>query len=103
MERIIIASRLRWKIENEGFNSQKNGGYKLQHKMSRTNFFAIQNFLHCLQIGHLINQLITCSKVFKEQIQQNFTLKHYWQVLNAFLLYGQIQTMPCNKFIFRFR
>ena len=102
VEQVIKASRLRWKIENEGFNIQKNGGYKLQHKMSRTNFFAIQNFLYCLQIGHLINQLITCSKVFKEHIQQNFTLKHCWQVINAFLLYGQIELVSSNKFVFRY-
>jgi hypothetical protein len=23
--------RIRWKIENEGFNAQKNGGYELEH------------------------------------------------------------------------
>lgn len=102
IEQIIQASRLRWKIENEGFNSQKNGGYKLQHKMSRTNFFAVQNFLTCLQIGHLINQLITCSEIFKKQIQQNFTIKHCWEVLNAFLIYGQMESVPSKKFTFRY-
>ncbi len=30
--RISEAGRLRWKIENEGFNTQKNLGYKLKHK-----------------------------------------------------------------------
>jgi len=102
IEQIIEASRLRWKIENEGFNSQKNGGYKLKHKMSRTNFFAVQNFLNCLQIGHLINQLITCSDYFKQQLKQNFTLKHCWEVINAFLLYGQIERMPSKKPVFRY-
>lgn len=102
VEQIIQASRLRWKIENEGFNIQKNGGYKLQHKMSRTNFFAVQNFLCCLQIGHLINQLITCSNYFKQQLKQNFTLKHCWEVVNAFLIYGQLECMPIKKFTFRY-
>ncbi|RLC74380.1 MAG: hypothetical protein DRJ03_17950 [Chloroflexi bacterium] len=27
--------RLRWKIENEGFNVQKNGGYGLEHAYTR--------------------------------------------------------------------
>ncbi|MFK7983692.1 MAG: transposase [Saprospiraceae bacterium] len=102
VEQIVQASRLRWKIENEGFNIQKNGGYKLQHKMSRTNFFAVQNFLTCLQIGHLINQLITCSQYFKKDLQQNFTLKHCWEVITAFLLYGQIECLPVNKISFRY-
>ena len=86
----------------KGLNIQKNGDYKLQHKMSRTNFFAVQNFLSCLQIGHLINQLITCSHYFKQQLKQNFTLKHCWQVVNAFLLYGQVKCMPIKKLVFRY-
>ncbi len=102
VEQIVQASRLRWTIENEGFNVQKNGGYRLAHKMSRTNFFAVQNYLNCLQIGHLINQLITCSTLFKEQIQKQFTHKHCWLVLNAFLLYGQIEQVPAKQFTFRY-
>jgi len=35
--------RLRWKIENEGFNTQKNLGYELEHKFSRKSFTAMQN------------------------------------------------------------
>ena len=34
---------LRWKIENEGFNTQKNRGYELEHKFSRKSFTAMQN------------------------------------------------------------
>ena len=43
--------RLRWKIENEGFNTQKNGGYGLEHKYSRTSFNAMKNYYQCLQIA----------------------------------------------------
>jgi len=35
--------RLRWKIENEGFNAQKNGGYGLEHAFSEHNV-AQKNF-----------------------------------------------------------
>ena len=102
VEQIIEASRLRWKIENEGFNIQKNGGYKLKHKMSRTNFFAVQNYLNCLQIGHLINQLICCSQYFKQQIKQGFTLKHCWLVLNAVLLCSELENRQITKIVFRY-
>jgi len=37
IENLIASGRLRWKIENEGFNIQKNGGYELHHKMNRKN------------------------------------------------------------------
>ena len=91
-KQIIQTGKLRWKIENEGFNEQKNGGYKLEHKMSRTNFNALQNFMHCLQIAHLINQLLTYTKQFKAQIQKHFTIKHCWEQINAFLTQGQVNT-----------
>ncbi len=40
VHRISQTGRLRWKIENEGFNNQKNNGYNAEHKFSRTNFNA---------------------------------------------------------------
>ncbi len=36
--------RLRWKIENEGFNTQKHHGYALQHKYARVNWQAAKNY-----------------------------------------------------------
>lgn len=57
--------RLRWKIENEGFNTQKNLGYKLEHKYSRTDFNATKNYYQCMQIAHLIEQLALLCKTIK--------------------------------------
>lgn len=59
---IVKGGRLRWKIENEGFNIQKNNGYGLHHKMNRNNLNAIKNYYICLQIAHLIDQLIQKAK-----------------------------------------
>jgi hypothetical protein len=51
------AGRLRWTIENQGNNVQKNGGYGLGHQYSRDeNSMKIWNVL--LDIAHMINQLI---------------------------------------------
>ena len=49
--------RLRWTIENEGFNAQKNQGYGLSHKFSRVSHVATCNYYQCLQIAHMIDQL----------------------------------------------
>ena len=49
--------RLRWKIENEGFNTQKTGGYELEHAYCE-NWNAACNFYRLMQIAHLISQLI---------------------------------------------
>jgi len=54
---ISQAGRLRWKIENEGFNNQKNNGYNAEHKFSRTNFNATKNYYQLMQIADIINQL----------------------------------------------
>jgi len=95
--------RLRWKIENEGFNTQKNGGYNLQHKYSRKNLNAIQNYYQCMQIGHLINQLVELSSRFK-QLKCKFTLQHIWKVMIAFMFFGEIdqQLLTFKKTQFRY-
>jgi hypothetical protein len=47
--------RQRWNIE-EGFNTQKNSGYELEHVYC-SNENASKGFYYCLQIAHIINQL----------------------------------------------
>lgn len=65
------AGRLRWKIENEGFNMQKNGGYGLEHMYS-SNPTAMKNFYLLLQIAHVINQLMEKGSLLKERIKKIF-------------------------------
>jgi len=82
---IMNAGRMRWKIENEGFNTQKNGGYNLGHKYSRKSFTGYQNYYQCLQIAHIINQLIEKSTEIVALFKENnkLTIKHLWkQLLN---------------------
>lgn len=54
--------RVRWKIENQGFNAQKHGGYNLEHAYSEDPI-AGKNFYFLLQIAHLINQLLERSNL----------------------------------------
>lgn len=49
--------RLRVKIENEGFNVQKNSGLNLEHVFSQ-NWDHAKAYYHLLQIGHLYMQLL---------------------------------------------
>jgi len=49
--------RRRWKIENEGFNIQKNGGFNLEHAYSLGSR-QIKNLYVLMQIAHMILQLI---------------------------------------------
>jgi hypothetical protein len=57
--------RLRWKIENEGFNVQKNGGYALEHAYSQE-ATAGKVFYLLLQIAHLLSQLIERGSLFRQ-------------------------------------
>ena len=54
---LVEAGRRRWKIENEGFNTQKNHGYYLEHLFSK-NYQAIKNHYFLMQIGHMISQIM---------------------------------------------
>lgn len=58
-------ARLRWKIENEGFNAQKNGGFNLEHAYSQ-NETAAKVFYFLLQIAHLIFQLMEKGSLFRQ-------------------------------------
>jgi hypothetical protein len=82
------AARLRWKIENEGFNTQKNLGYALGHKYSRIDFNATKNYYQCIQIAHLIEQLALLSKEVKELFanSKNTITKMYERLRNILVL-----------------
>ncbi|MCP4650387.1 MAG: hypothetical protein GY853_09960 [PVC group bacterium] len=84
--------RLRWKIENEGFNTQKNGGFKLEHKYSRVNFLAMKNYYQCLQIAHMIVQLLVLAESFKNNLTDKMTLLHIWKCIIGFMIFGEIDS-----------
>ena len=81
------SGRLRWKIENEGFNTQKNLGYELEHKFSRNSYTAMQNYYQLLQIAHMINQFTERSAVFIGLLQEysKQTIVAMWKELMGFM------------------
>lgn len=87
------SGRLRWKIENEGFNSQKNLGYALEHKFSRKSLIAMQNYYQLLQIAHMINQLVERTNevvnILKEHSKQ--TIVDLWKKMIAYLTIFQLE------------
>jgi len=86
LHEISYSGRMRWKIENEGFKEQKNTGYNLQHKYSRTSFIATQNYYQCLQIAHIINQLSYKSNTIKKLIKGNDTWTSWEEMVIAILI-----------------
>ena len=62
--------RLRWKIENQGFNEQKNGGFELEHVYGE-NENAWKNYYFLLQIAHLLSQLMTHGDLFRKLAERD--------------------------------
>lgn len=90
VKKLSRAGRLRWKIENEGFNEEKNNGYAMQHLYSRDSFNAFQNYYQSMLIAHLINQLLEQSCRIQDLLSRlrKITIKYLWQQFLA--------TMKCQ-------
>jgi hypothetical protein len=61
--------RDRWKIENQGFNTQKNGGYELEHVYG-TDEDLLKCFYFLLQIAHMILQLVEKGSLLRRVADQ---------------------------------
>jgi hypothetical protein len=68
--------RLRWKIENEGFNNQKNSGYHLEHAYSASES-VVKIFYFLLQLAHAINQLLTKGSLLRDFHQLLGSFRNY--------------------------
>ncbi len=89
--RLTSAGRRRWKIENEGYNVQKNHGYNLGHKFSRTSFTAYRNYYQCMQIAHAINQLVEQSKPIADFFKDpKLSVRFVWEKLVEWLFWVSI-------------
>lgn len=88
------AGRLRWNIENTGFNIQKNQGYELEHKFSRVSFNATKNYYQCLQLAHIINQFVEHSLEVVELLCTNTkeTIKNLWKKIIGMLTFTVIDS-----------
>lgn len=71
------AGRDRWKIENQGFNSQKQGGFALEHLYSH-DYTSAKVFYFLLQMAHLFFQLMVAGNLFKKYFPRGFgSLKNF--------------------------
>jgi hypothetical protein len=73
------AGRCRWKIENEGINIQKNGGYKLEHLYSRDEV-SMKIWIALLDLAHILSQLLEKGSLLQKEIfasSQNMAKRLY--------------------------
>lgn len=74
-KQLLIDGRRRWAIENQGFNTQKNHGFFLQHLFSR-NGQAMKNHYLLIQMAHMISQLLDAWKKLWEKLPISREQKH---------------------------
>lgn len=80
--KLVEDGRKRWRIENEGFNTQKKQGYCLEHQYSK-NYQAMKNHYYLIQIGHMIAQVMENVERIWRQIKQSREQKHR-RILESF-------------------
>jgi hypothetical protein len=78
---LTASGRLRWKIENEGFDVQKHHGYGLGHQFSRCSMLAMKNYYQLMQIAHMMNQLFELGSLLAEVRGSKESLAHIWLCL----------------------
>jgi len=99
--------RVRWKIENEGFNSQKHGGFELEHPYSQDET-ARKIFYFVLQMAHLLFQLLAKGSLLRQAFPQGvgalknlaFYLLEAWR--NVRLPPEIVHTLFTHRFQIRF-
>jgi hypothetical protein len=86
---VAFGGRLRWKIENQGFNAEKNGGYELEHKYCRKSYFGLKNYYTLLLIAHAINQMMEKSKIIKDILAKRpkQTIHNIWLKNKFFIVF----------------
>ena len=77
LEEMIGAGRGRWKIENEGFNNQKNRMYAIEHLNSR-NSNAMKNHYLLTQIADMIMQIYLSFSPLRKEIGQSIKNTSSW-------------------------
>ena len=94
--------RLRWKIENEGFNTLKNGGYGMEHQYARKSYTALKNYFQFMQMAHMIHQLMTLTTRFQEdfmRVKNHPTLKNLWLDLVGAMKWFEFDEHELNRLI----
>lgn len=92
---IFNNGRLRFKIENEGFNTQKNLGYNMQHKFSQTSELAMKNYYSCMQIAHMINQFYEKQVILKARE----TFKSLWEFIRGMFIFNEFSSFEIEEYL----
>lgn len=85
---VISMGRRRWKIENEGFNEQKNGTFNISHLCSRFENALKIHYLF-IQIAHTIRQLFEYGSLVYKEVKSFVNKKEISKIFITTLISSQ--------------
>lgn len=98
-EELVYFGRQRWKIENQGFNIQKNGTFDIEHIYSM-NYNAMKAHYFFIQFAHTIRQLL--EKGLNYIIDLKMSIKEVSAILLQALTQQTANLTVANKIQLRF-
>lgn len=98
-EELVYYGRQRWKIENEGFNMQKNGTFDIEHIYSK-DYNAIKAHYFFIQFAHTIRQLL--EKGLKYVKELKMSIKEVSAAITQTLTHKILNLTRHNKMQLRF-
>lgn len=99
---IVTMGRRRWKIENEGFNEQKNGSFNISHLCSHFDNALKIHYLF-IQIAHTIRQLLELGSLVYKEVKKFVTKKEISQKLINTLISSTITNLESYDLNFQLR
>ena len=102
IEEIVVMGRNRWKIENEGFNEQKNGTYKISHLCSRFDNALKIHYLF-IQIAHTLRQLLELGSLVVKAVKRYLNKKEISKDITNTLISSTITNLESLDLNFQLR
>jgi hypothetical protein len=81
IEEIVWIGRGRWKIENENFNTHKNGGYELEHNYGHGKQGLSVWFYYLNLLAFVTHKILERSDETYKKLREKWTLRDMWQGL----------------------
>jgi hypothetical protein len=91
VQEIITLGRKRWKIENQGFNVQKNSVYQLEHPYCQ-DYNAMKVVYLLIQIAHFLNQLVLLTDLLKAKARHQIETAESFLAKLKYAICGMLWT-----------
>jgi len=83
---LVRVGRSRWKIENEVFNTLKNGGYNIEHNFGHGTTHLSFNFFLLNLLAFLVHQIASIvDRDYRAAVGSMHTRAEFWEIARSYL------------------